>query len=103
MVRLRHKKSRNRANRLITGFTPRLGDEPIKKPKRRKSIIDRDAMAEALAKMDEQAAKLAETRKMPPGAGGNTTLLPIGICHECGKSVTGQRRFCGSCLSKHDM
>lgn len=34
------------------------------------------------------------------GRNGNQ-LKPNGQCHDCGKTVTGERKFCGPCLAKH--
>lgn len=30
-----------------------------------------------------------------------TKLSPKGTCYDCGRPVTGERRFCGGCLAKH--
>lgn len=31
-----------------------------------------------------------------------TTASPTGVCLDCGKKVTGERKLCGQCLNKHE-
>lgn len=69
--------------------------KPDSEPKRRgrkRLPIDWDAVAEVLAKPVVVAER-------PQVKGGNT-LPATGHCHECDRPVTGERRFCGRCLSK---
>lgn len=30
-----------------------------------------------------------------------TTLPPKGECYDCGRIISGERRYCGPCLAKH--
>ena len=58
--------------------------------------IDPDAVAEALADLDARASA-----PKPIPTGGGSTLPAIGRCHDCNRTVSGERRYCGPCLAKH--
>lgn len=34
-----------------------------------------------------------------PGRGNH--LPAVGACYDCGREVSGERRYCGPCLAKH--
>lgn len=67
--------------------------KPVKE--RRRPEIDADALAAALADLD---AKASQPR--PVVTGGANVLPAVGRCHECDKPVTGERRYCGRCMSR---
>lgn len=75
----------------------KVGSErPAAQPKPRREVaIDTDALAAAKAKLTEQAAG-----RVPIVAGGSNRLPATGECHECERPVSGERRFCGPCMSK---
>lgn len=34
-------------------------------------------------------------------SGRASTLKPKGTCYDCGRRLSGERKFCGPCLAKH--
>lgn len=82
----------------------RVNDRPVKSKKQRPRMeVDREAVA-ALAEQFEaerMAAEEERARKIAGQSSPGTALSPTGRCHDCGKAVTGERRFCGLCLASH--
>lgn len=68
------------------------GERPAKPEKPRKPVeIDREALAEVLSTPAPEPPR--ETR-------GANHLPATGLCHQCDRPVSGERRFCGPCLAK---
>lgn len=74
---------------------------------RKSAPIDWDAVADVLAKpvpMPPPSTAPAPAKVTPtsrPCDDGDGRLLPVdGVCHECGRAVSGERRFCGPCLAR---
>lgn len=44
---------------------------------------------------------LLEALRSPAPDRAGTRLPPTGSCYDCGRAVSGERRFCGPCLARH--
>lgn len=89
MAELRHA-------RASTPFGP---TERMKPVRRRKPVqIDADALAAVKADLDAQQAALEAPKPVEATKRGQTVT---GCCHDCGRAVSGERRYCGTCLAKH--
>lgn len=71
-----------------------------KPPKPPRKVIDQDALTAANEALAQLAVAVIEKR---PIAGGNNTLPATGRCHECDRAISGERRFCGRCMSKRNV
>jgi hypothetical protein len=78
------------------------GTKGARKPrataKLEKPPIDRAKMLEALVEFDEAFAAKEAARRLdrPLGAPG----MVDGHCHDCDRKVSGERLYCGPCLTK---
>lgn len=86
-----------RHNHAVNGTGVKVkGLRPVKPTReRRRPEIDADALAATLAELDEKASQ-----RNPVISGGSNVLPATGSCHECERPVSGERRFCGRCMSK---
>lgn len=67
--------------------------KPAPKPKK-VVTIDTEALAAVLVAVPE----------LPPNTGYGTNTLPAtGRCHTCDRAISGERRFCGRCMSKRSV
>ena len=64
------------------------------KPEIRPDFLD--AMREQF-----EAERLAAEQGKPVLTDSGLSLSPNGACHDCGRAVAGERRFCGPCFAKH--
>lgn len=102
MPHLRRRTSRQRATPLLDGRTPRPGDEPVAPPRTKpgpKYVVDPELLQQAVRRLNADALMPAAGHKVI-GRGTNT-LPATGACHDCGRAVSGERRFCGPCVAKH--
>lgn len=72
----------------------------MKPVRRRKPVqVDEEALAAVKADLNARAEALERGSALVESRG--TKLPATGACHDCGKGVSGERRFCGTCLAKH--
>lgn len=85
---------------LRTGNPPRgTKRKPAPPPKRPKTVIDEEALAAIKIRFEEERVEAEKQRARTTG--GGRVLTATGHCHDCGKAITGERRFCGRCLAAH--
>lgn len=128
MPRIRHARQANLARARRFEPVPKRTEPKRRGPK--SSPIDPDALTAALAELaekeqsyrDARASAVAEAAAEVTDPEPTTTPKPrrrvagpydltlpgnqlpaIGRCHVCDKPVTGERRFCGRCITKRKL
>ena len=90
------------ASRVIGERAPEPNPVEVPRYPKPHPVPPREVLEAAMAEADE---RLAREHPPPPRRQPVTvSVLPrvaIGLCHDCGRAVTGERRYCGPCLAGH--